>query len=234
MKTVGAVLVASKARSKVVTTIGSAAIAFAMLASTSSAGAHNAQDLAARLAESLERSLAANPQTFQFTNVRDFNNGTGTAGGAFLVRSKNGLTGQIMSADLMPGHAYTVWWIIFNAPSKCLSTPCGMADVVPNSPAQTAIFFASGEIAAMGPGGGVLNSAFSTTSGGPPAGAAFNPTMPQSRLLTDSGFKAEVHLIIADHGVPAINTADVMGTWGWELTHGIPPAAWVRAAIFLP
>jgi len=210
--------------------------ALAACATSLPAAAHDSHDFAARLAESLEKSLAANPQTFQFTNMRSFTTGIGTVGGAFLVRSKNGLTGQVMSGDLVPGHAYTVWWIIFNKPTRCAQTPCGAADF-PN--ADAAIFFASGAIASVGVNGdGVVNAAFSTTSGGPPAGAAFNPTMPQSSLLPDNGFKAEVHLVIADHGVPTANTSgptpDVAGTWGFELTHGIPPTAWVRAAIFSP
>ncbi len=213
----------------------SATAALAVLVSAS-AGAHDSRDYATRLAESIEKALTANPETFQFTNMRSFTTGTGTEGGAFLIRSKNGLTGQVMSGDLIPGHAYTVWWIIFNRPLGCAQTPCGAADF-PN--ADTAIFFASGAIASMGVNGkGVVNSAFSTNSGGPPTGAAFNPTMPQSRLLSDAGFTAEVHLVIADHGVPTASasgpTPDVAGSWGWELTHGIPPTAWVRAAIFLP
>ncbi len=210
----------------------------AVLASASAAAhdSHDSRDPGARLAESLEKALTANPETFQFTNMRDFMTGNGTEGGAFLVRSKNGLAGKVMSGDLIPGHAYTVWWIIFNKPRNCATTPCGAADF-PN--ADAAIFFASGAIASMGTSGkGVVNAAFSTDSGGLPSGTAFNPTMPQSHLLPDKGFTAEVHMVIADHGVPTANpsgpTPDDPGTWGWELTHGIPPTAWVRAAIFLP
>ena len=79
----------------------------------------------ARVAEHLERALASTPQTFQFTNLRNITTGpnVGAAGGAFLIRSKNGLTARVMAADLEPGHAFTFWWIIFNKPNRCAQTP---------------------------------------------------------------------------------------------------------------
>jgi len=189
-----------------------------------------------QVAEHLERTLAAKPQTFQFTNLRNISQGenVAAAGGAFLVRSKNGLTARVMAGDLMPGHAYTFWWIIFNQPDECAQTPCGAADLVA---ANGAVHYATGAVAAEN---GAANAIFSTTSGGPPEGAIFNGALPQRGLMTDRGYLAEVHLVLVDHGVPALadftsSNPDVPGTWGWELTHPIPPGpAWVRAAIFLP
>ena len=71
--------------------------------------------------EFLEKALAAKPETFQFTNMRDITvtPATGAPGGAFLIRSRSGLTARVMLTDLMPGHALTYWWILFNAPHLC-------------------------------------------------------------------------------------------------------------------
>lgn len=189
-----------------------------------------------QVAEHLERTLAAKPQTFQFTNLRNLSQGenVAAAGGASLVRSKNGLTARMMVADLMPGHAYTFWWIIFNDPDECAQTPCGAADLVA---ANGAVHYGSGAVSGEN---GAANVSFSTTSGGPPEGAIFNGALAQHGLMTDRGFLAEVHLVVVEHGVPSLadfnsSNPDVPGTWGWELTHPLPPGpAWIRAAIFLP
>jgi hypothetical protein len=191
---------------------------------------------AERLAEDLERALSSTPQRFQFANLRDISFGseeTPAAGGAFLIRSKNRLDARVMVADLTAGHAYTFWWIIFNDPGRCAQTPCAAADLMN---ARGAIHYASGAVAAAN---GVANASFSTNSGGPPDGAPYDTTLLKRGLATDHGFRAEVHLVLVDHGVPGLAdftsaNPDVPGTWGWELTHPLPPGpTWVRAAIFL-
>ena len=186
--------------------------------------------------EFLEKALAAKPETFQFTNIRDITvvPATGAPGGAFLIRSRNGLTARIMLTDLMPGHALTFWWILFNAPHLCAQTPCADTDLMT---AGGAVHYASGSITSYN---GTANATFSTTSGGPPEGAIGNPTLPERGLVMHNGFGVEVHLVVVDHGVAAVADftsadPDVPGTWGWELTHPLPPGPpWIRAAIFLP
>ena len=190
----------------------------------------------APLAEFIERSLATNPKTFQFTNIRDITvmPATGAAGGAFLIRSRNGLTARVMLTDLMPGHALTYWWILFNAPQLCAQTPCADTDLMT---AGGAVHYGSGAITSYN---GTANVTFSTDSGGPPEGAVGNPTLPERGLVMHNGFGAEVHLVVVDHGVPVAADftsadPDVAGTWAWELTHPLPPGPdWIRAAIFLP
>lgn len=191
---------------------------------------------AARLGEALERALAARPQSFQFTTLRNLTvqPPIGAEGAAFLIRSKNSLTAQIMAADLQPGHAYTFWWVIFNKPENCAGSPCALSD---RATAEGATLYGSGGIAGAN---GALNVTFTTTSGGAPEGAQFATTLPQPSLMANRGFKAEVHLVTVDHGVPAasdlsVPDPDVPGTWAWELTHSLPfGPAWVRGAIFRP
>lgn len=196
-------------------------------------GKHKRHD---SLSQKLEKTLASNPQTFQFTNVRDItiSPAVASAGGAFLIRSKNGLDARMMVADLEPGHAYTFWWIIFNRPHKCAQTPCASADLMA---ASGAVHYASGAVAGEN---GTANASFSTDSGGPPDGAIGDPSLPEAGLRRDRGFKAEVHLVMVDHGIPNLadftsEAPDSPGTWAWELTHPLPPGpTWVRAAIFVP
>jgi len=190
----------------------------------------------ASAAQALERILAANPRTFQYTNLLDITtdpNPPGPArGAAYLIRSKNGLTARVMAADLQPGHPYTVWWIIFNKPHLCATVPCAATDL---AAADGAIHYATGGIAGAL---GELNLDFSTTSGGPPAGAFFNPALPKNSLSANQGFRAEIHLVFVDHHDPAALTTipDGAGSWAFELTHPLPrnTTNWVRAAIFLP
>ncbi len=186
-----------------------------------------------RAAEQLERTLAALPRTFQFTNLLDITtepNPPGpAAGGVYLIRSRNGLTANLMAAHLEPGHPYTVWWIIFNQPGACATTPCSAPDLMT---AGGAVHYATGGVAGAG---GELNLTFSTDSGGPPEGAAFNPTLPKTKLSKNAGFRAEVHLVLVDHHDPAALTTGLdPGSWAWELTHPLPrnTTNWVRAAIF--
>ena len=210
----------------------SAGIVLAAVPASALAG-HAAE--ARRAAEEVERVLAALPRTFQFTNLLDITtapNPPGAAeGAAYLVRSRNGLTAQLMAAGLEPGHPYTVWWIIFNRPGMCATSPCASSDLVA---ANGAVHYATGGVAGAA---GELNLSFSTTSGGPATGAAFNPTLPRTSLSRDAGFRAEIHLVMVDHHDPAALTEGLdPGSWAWELTHPLPPNTtnWVRAAVFLP
>ena len=47
-----------------------------------------------------------------------------------LVRTVDGISMNIDTTDLPVG-AYSVWWVIFNDPSKCSDGACGENDVLP-------------------------------------------------------------------------------------------------------
>lgn len=62
---------------------------------------------------------------------------------AKLVRTKNGLTVNVRTAELQPGNAYTLWWIIFDAPAGCAAGRgnCTLFDVfAPGNPADATVF----------------------------------------------------------------------------------------------
>lgn len=177
------------------------------------------------------------PPTFQSTNMADVSKGqpfTAADGAAFLVRSKNRLEARVMLADLVAGHAHTIWWIIFNNPSGCSTHPCTPGPDF--GPGRAALFFGTGVIAAAGgQGGGVVNVTFETQAGGPPKGAVVIPDAPEAGLKAGHGFSAEVHLLMIDHGVPKDGFANVPGSWAFEMSHPRPPnTADVRGALFMP
>jgi len=56
--------------------------------------------------------------------------GVGITGSADLCMDSRGLQAQLHAEGLVPGDAYTVWWIYIDDPSQCDAGPgdCGMAD----------------------------------------------------------------------------------------------------------
>ena len=196
-------------------------------------------DAVTRAAEQMDAVLAATPMTLQTASMVDLTQQPPAAaqGAAFLTRAKSRLRAQVMLADLIPGHAYTVWWLIFNNPAGCSATPCTPGPDFGTG--RAAIHFATGAIASAGGGvggdGGVVNATFETDVGGPPAGAVVIPDGPENGLTPGNGFAAEVHLLMLDHGVPNADLGGGPGTWPVELSTPLPPGvADVRAVFFAP
>lgn len=53
-----------------------------------------------------------------------------TTGRSVLVRTDDGLRGVFTTSGLTPGDAVTLWFIVFNNPAACLTSPCSVpADV---------------------------------------------------------------------------------------------------------
>jgi hypothetical protein len=115
-------------------------------------------------------------------------------GSAKLVRNHSGITAVVTTSGLQPGHAFTLWAIIFNNPEAC-SGPCSVPDDL-NAVAGGDFHYLTGHvIGADGTAtfGGRLKVDDLSGSGlleiGMPAGFAL--TAP---------FEAEVHLVVHSHG----------------------------------
>lgn len=67
-------------------------------------------------------------------------------GWSSLVRSEHGITAVFQSLDLEPGHAITLWFIIFNNPSECSTSPCSLPADIFNDAAEADFYFASGHV----------------------------------------------------------------------------------------
>lgn len=64
-----------------------------------------------------------------------FDFGGGDTGGlSHLTRVDDTLLLEIDAADLVAGHVYTIWWIVFNNPVACSAPGCGADDFFDDSP----------------------------------------------------------------------------------------------------
>lgn len=139
----------------------------------------------------------------QTNDVYSFESGLTPVSGASatLVRNENGASFTLHTSALKPGHAYTVWWVIFNNPQHCSDKllqglQCGIGDL--NAPefglngdprVQSTILRAAGHV--VGDDGG---AAF---AGHLRAGER-SDTVIGPGLLNAGG--AEVYLDVLDHG----------------------------------
>jgi hypothetical protein len=120
-------------------------------------------------------------------------------GTSSLVRTPNGVNYSLSTTGLSPGHAYTLWIVIFNATEGCAHpipgvSSCGDFDVV-NDDAQPDMMFAGGNVA-----GGSGHATFSGRRRvGDSSGSANGPVALPAHGLTDP-WGAEIHLVVHDHG----------------------------------
>jgi hypothetical protein len=119
---------------------------------------------------------------------------TGSVAGANaqLVRNDNGIAYRLNTTGLEEGNAYTLWLVVINNPSACLSTPCAAPEIINNPATDSQIRFAAGHLAGA--------SGRGTFAGNVSEGAL-------SGWLSDRSLEdargAEIHLVVNDHG-PAI------------------------------
>ena len=116
-----------------------------------------------------------------------------------LVRNPNGISMNFKVTDAVAGHAYTVWWVIFNAPENCATTPCGEPDIF-NPDTQTDVTYAAGTI--VGQNGLSVSGHRSVGDLSGSAMPFFNDVLgldlPVVGLVDPEG--AEVHLVTRSHG----------------------------------
>jgi hypothetical protein len=113
---------------------------------------------------------------------------------ATLVRRADGVSFSIRTANLHPGHAYTVWFVVINNPAECTATPCSGPDVILNPETHSQVTYGAGHIS-----GGSGKAAFA---------GAFQAG-PIDGWLPDAGLSdpmtAEIQLVLNDHG-PKLTT----------------------------
>lgn len=144
-----------------------------------------------------------------------------------LVRTANGVNYRLSTLELEPGHAYTLWIVIFNSPDQCeFGAPpgegplCGPPDVV-NDAARPDMMYAGGNV--------VGGSGRATLSGrravGDASGSANGPVgLPAYGL--ENPFGAEFHLVVHHHGskLPAFMPDMIQSIDGGCTDAGVPSA----------
>jgi hypothetical protein len=143
-----------------------------------------------------------------------------------LVRNDGGVTMTLHTSGLVPGNAYTVWWVIFNNPSACIGG-CGMDDLA-RPAVQASLAFATGHVV----GNDVAN--FGAWLGvGDTGGVLSSPPSPAGPYGLLDSRTAEIHLVVRSHGsaLPELLKEQISSFNG-----GCPPNACmnVQAAVHLP
>ena len=191
-----------------------------------------------------EPSKAAASAESSNSSVIDPINGGVEVGTAKLVRNDNGITMNLKTSGLIPGHAYTVWWVIWNNPENCGhgSPPCSGADFLNGKAVGVDVLFAAGHVAG-GSGKGNFGSHLSEGDASGSIIELFGLGL-EPLGLTDAR-KAEVHLVVRSHG-PAIpgQVDDQINSFGGGCTTFLPgfseipdevgECADIQFAIFLP
>lgn len=122
-------------------------------------------------------------------------------GTSTLTRTDTGISAVLHTSELSAGHAMTLWFIVFNNPSACGSSPCSIEDLLLNPAVQGDFLIAAGNIVG-GTGhavfGGALQVGDSRGSGWIEIG---NPDRAVGLL---DPRHAEIHLAVHSHG-PALS-----------------------------
>lgn len=147
---------------------------------------------------------------------------------ANMVRTMNGINFRVDTNSLEPGHAYTLWVVIFNEPGNCLTAPdpCTPADLF-HSGAKPDMLYGAGAVAS-GSGGAILAG---RTRLGDVSGSVQAPVGLFSYGLVDP-FGAEVHLVVHNHGpvIPEFMPDMIQSLAGGCTDAGIPaqgaPSPW--------
>lgn len=117
--------------------------------------------------------------------------GVGTvvpAAGSMLVRSRHGVFMTLNTSGLAPGTVASVWWVFFNNPGACATTPCGGADLS-NPEVHSSRVNAAARI--VGADGAADYGSFIAV--GDTTGALDGPGLLDPR-------RAEIHLAVRTHG----------------------------------
>lgn len=116
-----------------------------------------------------------------------------------LTRTRNGVNYRVMTSDLEPGNAYTLWIVIFNDTDGCTdgipgAFSCGPLDVGSDA-ARNDMMYAAGLVA-----GGSGKATFAgRRSVGDLSGSANGPVGLAAYGLEDP-YGAEIHFVVHDHG----------------------------------
>jgi hypothetical protein len=159
--------------------------------------------------------------TYQTSNAVALATGTPVGGAGTLTRSANNLRARIATSGLDADAAYTVWWIVWNDPTRC-SGPCGEDDL---GIAGNSVFYAAGFVTGND---GTGNVTADLEAGQLPAGI---DVLIPGGLQPGRGLRAEVHLIIRSHG-PIVPGAVAMQIGAFDATCAVCEDQ--QAVVFAP
>lgn len=119
-----------------------------------------------------------------------------------LIRNDSGLTATMNTSGLKPGHAYTMWWVVFNNPDACENgcdgEDVGAAIMSGVNPAGIGVLYGGGVLTG---GNGRLNIG-SQLQVGSTAGCQTNNLFAEVCTPLTNPMDAVVVLVLHDHGPP--------------------------------
>lgn len=137
--------------------------------------------------------LAGGKVSFQVANFHDFPGGTVDQPSAgTLTRTKQSIHANLALSGLDLGAAYTIWWVIWNNPSKCAGTPCGLGDL---GVSGNAVIYATGFVTGES---GAANVTAHLAAGKLPDGMFVHPDLP-GVLKRGNGYGVEAHMLVQSH-----------------------------------
>ena len=122
-------------------------------------------------------------------------------GSSTLVRTDSGISAVFHSSGLPKGSAVTLWFIVFNNPAACNSSPCGLADLLFNLDAQGDFLVADGTVVG---GAGTVTMAGHLAVGDARGSAFPEIGMPDRPIGLSNPRGAQVSLLLHSHG-PAVH-----------------------------
>lgn len=144
----------------------------------------------------------ANKSTEDVTWWWDADNSIGSAK---LVRQDNGLNANFKTSDLPAGQAVTLWFIVFNNPAGCATSPCSIPADVFNPAAQADFLHGGGHVT----GGGMNTFAGHLSVGDISGSGMLEIGFPELAIGLLDPQAAEVHLALHSHG-PALTGQDLV------------------------
>lgn len=143
-------------------------------------------------------------------------------GSSRLIRHGNSLSMTLQTSDIPAGMAVTVWWVFFNNPENCATSPCGEPDIF-DSLVRADVLYAAGHVTGNG---NHINFAAQHRVGDasgsvmPFFNALLGLNLPSVGLEDLDG--AEVHLVVRTHeeALPAF-LPDMISTFNGGCTY--PP-----------
>ncbi|MBI4201762.1 MAG: hypothetical protein HY532_01425 [Chloroflexi bacterium] len=154
------------------------------------------------------------------SSLRYFEDGH-PAGGVSLL-SRDGENGQVSSminaTHLMPGAAYTYWWVVFNNPQNCSAPGCGEDDLFNEDGTLNVAQINAVGISVLGGNGEIANrggrATFTGTLMEGDAGELDVVIGPGGIFdfpwLLEDALTAEIHIVVRNHG-PALSGAALEG-----------------------
>ena len=132
--------------------------------------------------------------------------------GSTLTRTRDGVYMSLHAADLIPGTIVTAWWVFFNNPKKCNTTPCTPDDLFNNPEAEGSLVNATGRV--VGADGTADYGAFIAVGDATGAFLGSGLTNPM---------KAEIHLVTRTHGPALLDDAEQLRQQLTMFNGGCPP-----------